>query len=183
MIKLTVLQAFHAFYSYILADYESKGDLWIVDGVLSDADTNLKIACHSGGPTADPAMWKDWEFITEEALQNKSLHNNGPQKILLTREQILKVMECFLETRYWHTNHDSLLKDTITDIQDALTQADFESTEVWQQWLECVPKGLAFKEIFDDGYFEQLEKMRQQFWEIKYGKPWNEIVNDPQNLK
>jgi len=167
MNELTPLQAFHVFYRYIIADNELGDESWEVSDVLSMSNTSSNIARHSGGPTADPAVWQEWCVITEEVLQDEKLRiaNTLQSDVLLTREQALIVMSCFLQKRYWNKNHDMLLKDALADINHFLSQENLESTEIWKQWLECVPAGLAFKETFDEAYIQKLFEIRCAFWD------------------
>lgn len=166
MIMVTPLQAFHIFSKHIVELYQPMDPgVWEVRDVLGEANTETKTACHTGGPTSDPAAWESWVILTEKVLADEKLGKQKPNEILLTREQALKVMECFLETRYWNKNKLAPLNEVIADISYAFKQPNFESTDIWQQWLTCVPEGLKFKEIFDKEYHYRLEKMRQEYWE------------------
>lgn len=176
MTLLTPIQAFHVFYKHITTNYI--GEDWQVRDVLGEANTDCEITCHTGGPTVDPAVWEDWNAIASEVLKDEKIKKRNSEEILLTYEQSLKVMECFLE-KYWKKKNDISLNEIIDEIdQSFFLQRNFESTSLCRQWLECVPEGLKFKETFDDAYFTRLEEMRHQYWEREKNKPWNEIVKN-----
>lgn len=164
MISLTPLQAFHVFSRHIFSFYDETDYEYDIIDALCDAYTNPVRTCHSGAATANSGVWDNWERLTDEVLKDEKLGRQNPNDILLTREQALRVMEYFLETRYWKKNNEMSMSEIKADIQNALNQVDFESTEIWQQWLTFAPKGLEFKETFDNEYYYRLEQMRQKYW-------------------
>lgn len=148
---LNSLQAFYAMYKYIEEDSKMDSDTWKVSDVLSLSDTDTKFTIHTGGPTGDPAVWQDWKRITQDILKNNECSKlKIIDNYLITKEQALKAMGYFLEQRYWDKNHDMLLKDAVIDLQNIFQSDNFEFSELWKAWLQCLEKSLAFSEIFDD---------------------------------
>lgn len=150
MIVLNSKQSFQALFDYIEADSKIDTNSWEVRDLLSLADTNPKITIHSGGPTADPAVWQDWKEIIKKILDDKQYSNiKSSDNYQLTREQALKAMSYFLNDRYWKKNPDMLLIDAVADLRSIIEKGNLENTEIWTDWLSCVERSLSFTDVFE----------------------------------